>query len=247
MKIAVIGCGNMGGALVRGWCASGMAEDITITAKTQDTLDSYQTLYPELNVTLSNADAVSCSHYVIIAVKPWLVSQVISEMEAELEGKVVISVAANVRHKRIDYYAMPNIAAEYSQSMTFISPADEQGTVEDAVLELFSVVGQVMPVSESQLTAGMMMSGCGIAYVMRMIRAMMCGGVEMGFSPSQAQEIARQTMQGAVTLLRESGMHPDVAIDKVTTPGGVTIKGLNELDHSGFNSAIIRCLKAGLK
>lgn len=247
MKIAVIGCGNMGGALVRGWCASGMAEDITITAKTQDTLDSYQTLYPELNVTLSNADAVSRSHYVIIAVKPWLVSQVISEMEAELEGKVVISVAANVRHKRIDYYAMPNIAAEYSQSMTFISPADEQGTVEDAVLELFSVVGQVMPVSESQLTAGMMMSGCGIAYVMRMIRAMMCGGVEMGFSPSQAQEIARQTMQGAVTLLRESGMHPDVAIDKVTTPGGVTIKGLNELDHSGFNSAIIRCLKAGLK
>ena len=238
MKIAVIGCGNMGGALVRGWCASGMAEDITITAKTQDTLDSYQTLYPELNVTLSNADAVSRSHYVIIAVKPWLVSQVISEMEAELEGKVVISVAANVRHKRIDYYAMPNIAAEYSQSMTFISPADEQGTVEDAVLELFSVVGQVMPVSESQLTAGMMMSGCGIAYVMRMIRAMMCGGVEMGFSPSQAQEIARQTMQGAVTLLRESGMHPDVAIDKVTTPGGVTIKGLNELDHSGFNSAI---------
>lgn len=247
MKIAVIGCGNMGGALVRGWCASGMAEDITITAKTQDTLDSYQTLYPELNVTLSNADAVSRSHYVIIAVKPWLVSQVISEMEAELEGKVVISVAANVRHKRIDYYAMPNIAAEYSQSMTFISPADEQGTVEDAVLELFSVVGQVMPVCESQLTAGMMMSGCGIAYVMRMIRAMMCGGVEMGFSPSQAQEIARQTMQGAVTLLRESGMHPDVAIDKVTTPGGVTIKGLNELDHSGFNSAIIRCLKAGLK
>ena len=247
MKIAVIGCGNMGGALVRGWCASGMAEDITITAKTQDTLDSYQTLYPDLNVTLSNADAVSRSHYVIIAVKPWLVSQVISEMEAELEGKVVISVAANVRHKRIDYYAMPNIAAEYSQSMTFISPADEQGTVEDAVLELFSVVGQVMPVSESQLTAGMMMSGCGIAYVMRMIRAMMCGGVEMGFSPSQAQEIARQTMQGAVTLLRESGMHPDVAIDKVTTPGGVTIKGLNELDHSGFNSAIIRCLKAGLK
>ncbi|MBO4662002.1 MAG: pyrroline-5-carboxylate reductase [Bacteroidaceae bacterium] len=247
MKIAVIGCGNMGGALVRGWCASGIAEDITITAKTQDTLDSYQTLYPELNVTLSNADAVSRSHYVIIAVKPWLVSQVISEMEAELEGKVVISVAANVRHKRIDYYAMPNIAAEYSQSMTFISPADEQGTVEDAVLELFSVVGQVMPVSESQLTAGMMMSGCGIAYVMRMIRAMMCGGVEMGFSPSQAQEIARQTMQGAVTLLQESGMHPDVAIDKVTTPGGVTIKGLNELDHSGFNSAIIRCLKAGLK
>ena len=247
MKIAVIGCGNMGGALVRGWCASGIAEDITITAKSQSTLDTYQALYPELNVTLSNADAVRRSHYVIIAVKPWLVNQVLSEIEPELDGKVVISVAANVRHQRIDYYTMPNIAAEYSQSMTFITPANEAGNVNDAVLELFRRVGQVMPVSESQLTAGMMMSGCGIAYVIRMIRAMMCGGVEMGFSPSQAQEIARQTMQGAVTLLQESGLHPDVAIDRVTTPGGVTIKGLNELDHSGFNSAIIRCLKAGLK
>lgn len=247
MKIAVIGCGNMGGALVRGWCASGIAEDITITAKSQSTLDTYQALYPELNVTLSNADAVRRSHYVIIAVKPWLVNQVLSEIEPELDGKVVISVAANVLHQRIDYYAMPNIAAEYSQSMTFITPANEAGNVNEAVLELFRRVGQVMPVSESQLTAGMMMSGCGIAYVIRMIRAMMCGGVEMGFSPSQAQEIARQTMQGAVTLLQESGLHPDVAIDRVTTPGGVTIKGLNELDHSGFNSAIIRCLKAGLK
>ena len=247
MKIAVIGCGNMGGALVRGWCASGIAEDITITAKSQSTLDTYQALYPELNVTLSNADAVRRSHYVIIAVKPWLVNQVLSEIEPELDGKVVIAVAANIRHQRIDYYAMPNIAAEYSQSMTFITPANEAGNVNDAVLELFRRVGQVMPVSESQLTAGMMMSGCGIAYVIRMIRAMMCGGVEMGFSPSQAQEIARQTMQGAVTLLQESGLHPDVAIDRVTTPGGVTIKGLNELDHSGFNSAIIRCLKAGLK
>lgn len=247
MKIAVIGCGNMGGALVRGWCASGIAEDITITAKSQSTLDTYQALYPELNVTLSNADAVRRSHYVIIAVKPWLVNQLLSEIEPELDGKVVISVAANIRHQRIDYYAMPNIAAEYSQSMTFITPANEAGNVNDAVLELFRRVGQVMPVSESQLTAGMMMSGCGIAYVIRMIRAMMCGGVEMGFSPSQAQEIARQTMQGAVTLLQESGLHPDVAIDRVTTPGGVTIKGLNELDHSGFNSAIIRCLKAGLK
>lgn len=237
----------MGGALVSGWCASGMAEDITITAKTQSTLDAYQNLYPELNVTLSNADAVRRSHYVIIAVKPWLVNQVISEVETELEGKVLISVAANVRHQRIDYYAMPNIAAGYSQSMTFISPADEKATVENGVLELFSAVGQVMAVSESQLAAGMMMSGCGIAYVMRMIRAMMDGGVELGFSPSQAQEIALQTMQGAITLLQESGLHPDVAIDKVTTPGGVTIKGLNELDHCGFNSAVIRCLKAGLK
>ena len=95
--------------------------------------------------------------------------------------------------------------------------------------------------------AGMMMAGCGIAYVMRFLRAMMEGGVEMGFYPNEAKEIGMQTMQGAVSLLRETGLHPEAAIDKVTTPGGITIKGLNELDHAAFNSAVIRCLKAGLK
>jgi pyrroline-5-carboxylate reductase len=93
----------------------------------------------------------------------------------------------------------------------------------------------------------MMMASCGIAYVMRYIRAQMEGGCEMGFYPEQAKQIALQTMQGAVSLLKETGWHPEAAIDKVTTPGGVTIKGLNELDHSGFNSAVIRSLKAGLK
>ena len=97
------------------------------------------------------------------------------------------------------------------------------------------------------IAAGMMMAGCGIAYAMRFVRAMMEGGVEMGFYPRVAQQIAQQTMLGAVTLLQETGLHPEAAIDKVTTPGGITIKGLNELDHAGFNSAVIRCLKAGLK
>lgn len=92
-----------------------------------------------------------------------------------------------------------------------------------------------------------MMASCGIAYVMRYIRAQMEGGCEMGFYPAQAKQIALQTMQGAVSLLKETGWHPEEAIDKVTTPGGVTIKGLNELDHAGFNSAVIRSLKAGLK
>ena len=97
------------------------------------------------------------------------------------------------------------------------------------------------------IAPGMMMASCGIAYVMRYIRAQMEGGVEMGFRPAEAQAIAMQTMKGAVALLENTGLHPEAAIDRVTTPGGVTIKGLNELDHSGFNSAVIRSLKAGLK
>ena len=91
-----------------------------------------------------------------------------------------------------------------------------------------------------------MLSGCGIAYVMRFIHAMMEGGVEMGLYPKEAQEIAMQTMKGAVAVLEGRNMHPAVGIDKVTTPGGLTIRGLNELEHAGFNSAVIRCLKAGI-
>ena len=91
-----------------------------------------------------------------------------------------------------------------------------------------------------------MLAGCGIAYIMRFIHAMMEGGVEMGLYPAEAQQIAMQAMKGAVAVLEGSGMHPAVGIDKGTTPGGLTIRGLNELEHAGFSSAVIRCLKAGL-
>ena len=98
-----------------------------------------------------------------------------------------------------------------------------------------------------EVVAGNMLSGCGIAYIMRFLHAMMEGGVEMGLYPKDAQAIAMQAMKGAVAVLEGSDIHPAVAIDKVTTPGGLTIRGLNELDHAGFNDAVIRCLKAGLE
>lgn len=243
MKITNIGSGNMGGALVRGWAKTGLAKDLTITARTQQTLDRFVEAYPDIKATLDNREAVRDADVVVLAVKPWLVEQVIIEIEAELKDKLLISVAAGVRHDRIDVYAMPNIAAEFGQSMTFI----EEAAKADIAAELFGRVGQCKIVPQRLMDAGMMMAGCGIAYVMRFIRAMMEGGVEMGFYPHEAQKIAMQTMQGAVTLLRETGLHPEVAIDKVTTPGGITIKGLNELERSAFNSAVIQCLKAGLK
>ena len=161
----------------------------------------------------------------------------------EVKEQLVVSVAAGIRHEHIDVYAMPNIAAEFGESMTFVEEAPQAETV----AELFGRVGQSRVVPRRLMEAGMMMAGCGIAYVMRFLRAMMEGGVEMGFYPDDAKQIAMQTMQGAVSLLRETGLHPEAAIDRVTTPGGITIKGLNELDHACFSSAVIRCLKAGLE
>lgn len=250
MKIAVIGAGNMGGALIKGWAKAareGKADlDITLTARTQQTLDKFAALYPELHTLLNNKEAIQDADIVLLAVKPWLIDSILCEMGDALKDKTVISVAANARHERIDVYVMPNIAAEFGQSMTFIEETPNAEALQSAV-SLFSLVGQQQVVDQKHMGAGMMMAGCGIAYVMRFLRAMMEGGVEMGFYPKDAQQIAMQTMQGAITLLQETGLHPEVAIDKVTTPGGVTIKGLNELDHASFNSAVIRCLKAGLK
>ena len=242
-RIAIIGAGNMGGALVKGWTKAGMAANLTVTAHTQQTLDRLAEACPCISVTLDNKEAARGANVVVLAVKPWLVVQVIEEIEPVLKDKLVVSVAAGVRHERIDVYVMPNIAAEYGQSMTFVEEAPQA----TAVAELFGRVGQCRVVPQRLMDAGMMMAGCGIAYVMRFLRAMMEGGVEMGFYPDEAKQIAMQTMQGAVALLRETGLHPEAAIDKVTTPGGITIKGLNELDHAAFNSAVIRCLKAGLK
>lgn len=240
----------MGGALIKGWAKAvrmgKAALDITITAHTQQTLDRFAVSYPELHTSLNNKEAVKDADVVLLAVKPWLIDSVVSEISDVIGGKTVISVAANARHERIDIYAMPNIAAEFGQSMTFIEESTQVEALQKAV-ELFGLVGQLQVVDQKHMGAGMMMAGCGIAYVMRFLRAMMEGGVEMGFYPKAAQQIAQQTMQGAITLLSETGLHPEAAIDKVTTPGGVTIKGLNELDHAGFNSAVIRCLKAGLK
>ncbi len=246
MKITVIGAGNMGGALIRGWIRAGLSSNLTITARTKETLDGYKTACPELNVSLSNAEAVRNADIIVLAVKPWFISSVIDEIKDHINNKIIISVAANMRHEAVNIYAMPNIAAEYGESITFIEDTDNKAVLTKAE-QLFQLVGKIRIVAPKLMAAGMMLGGCGIAYIMRYIRAMMEGGVEMGFYPDEAKAVAMQTMKGAITLLEETGLHPEAAIDKVTTPGGITIKGLNELDHSGFNSAVINSLKAGLK
>ena len=258
-NITVIGSGNMGGALLRGWAkaAEKGAADLALTATAHSTkrLDALRNEHPGITVTTDNVDAVKDADVIVLAVKPWLIADVVRQIQPAIAAAerqpIIISVAANITAADLAtlvaadvpcVYAMPNIAAEYGESMTFV----EECTGAEAACDLFRLVGEVRIVPTRLMAAGMMMAGSGIAYVMRFLRAMMEGGVEMGFYPTDARDIAMQTMQGAVRLLRETNLHPEVAIDRVTTPGGITIRGLNELDHSGFNSAVIRCLKAGL-
>ena len=112
--------------------------------------------------------------------------------------------------------------------------------------QLFGQVGQCILTEERLLAAGTTLASCGIAYAMRYVRASVEGGVEIGFRADDALQIVLQTVKGAVSLLQATGHHPETEIDKVTTPGGVTIKGLNEMERAGFTSAVIRGLKAGM-
>ena len=113
------------------------------------------------------------------------------------------------------------------------------------VKTIFDAMGQTLITDEQHLPSGTTLASCGIAYAMRYIRAAAEGGVELGFRADDAKRIVMQTIKGAVAVLEASGLHPEAAIDLVTTPGGVTIRGLNEMEHAGFTSAVIRGLKAG--
>ena len=259
MKLSVIGAGNMGGALIHGWAKIGKVDSITIADKNEQLLANFKAKYPQITTTTDNAAAAKGADIVVLVVKPWLMPVVIDEIKAvlDLKKQIVVSDAANFTTDKLAeaigadgnlFYVIPNIAAEFGASMSFI--AKGKSATDEALAQvkgLYDLVGDTLVVAENLVGPGMMMASCGIAYVMRYIRAQMEGGCEMGFYPNQAKQIALQTMQGAVSLLKETGWHPEEAIDKVTTPGGVTIKGLNELDHAGFTSAVIRALKAGLK
>ena len=259
MRISVIGAGNMGGALIHGWAKSGKVERITIADKNEQLLANFKAKYPQITTTTDNAAAAKGADIVVLVVKPWLMPVVIDEIRPvlDLKQQIVVSDAANFTTDKLAeaigadgnlFYVIPNIAAEFGASMSFI--AKGKSASDEALAQvkgLYDLAGETIVVAENLMGAGMMMASCGIAYVFRYISAQMRGGCEMGFYPAQARQIALQTMQSAVTLLKETGMHPEEAIDKVTTPGGVTIKGLNELDHAGFTSAVIRALKAGLK
>lgn len=264
MKITVVGAGNMGGALARGWAKSEKvgAGCITVSDLNQETLKKIKGEFPGINVSSDNKEAVRGADIVVCAVKPWLVEPVVNGFKDVLDydRQVVVSIAASVMSAKLTelfqrpdgkvpplFYVIPNIAAEFGQSMSFVSAAKGvDKDTQEKVRDLFAAVGDALLVEERLVNPGMMMASCGIAHVMRYIRAMQEGGVEMGFYPAEALKIAMQTMLGAVNLLKETGLHPEAAIDKVTTPGGTTIKGLNALDHSGFNSAVIKALKAGL-
>lgn len=258
MSIAMIGVGAMGSAIVEGLMQlqSLRPEDIVVANPTKGKLEAFEKRGAV--ATTDNREAARRADVVCVCVKPWLVETVLREIEDVLRPKeqLLVVVAAGISPEQVKmwlpdtpplFLVIPNIAIAQLQSMTFVVPVGATPEQTARVKALFDEMGSSLVTDYQHLAAGTTLASCGIAYAMRYIRAAAEGGVELGFKADVAKDIVMQTMQGAVELLRDSGMHPEQAIDLVTTPGGVTIKGLNEMEHAGFTSAVIRGLKAGLK
>jgi len=251
----------MGGAMVEGLIKGDYIqnEDICLADPSRPIRDKFADM--GVTATPSNQLAAQGADVVCVVVKPWLVEQVLTGIRdvMDYDQQTLVVVAAGVKSESVvewmtkegkmipTFLVIPNIAIAQLESMTFIAPvvADVQQTAK--VKELFDTMGHSIITDEQHLGAGTTLASCGIAYAMRYIRAASEGGVELGFKADDAKQIVMQTMKGAVTLLEATGLHPEAAIDLVTTPGGVTIKGLNEMEHAGFTSSVIRGLKAGAK
>ena len=256
MKITIIGAGNMGGAIARALVNYEPAIDITLTAKTEKTLSKYS--LAGFKVTTDNVEAVKEADVIVFAVKPWLMEDVVRGVAGAIdcESQIVASVAAGVSFAQLELWLggkpsmfriIPNTAIEIGSGVTFISSYNASGQQRTMVLDMFSSMGYALEVEEGMMAAGTALASCGIAYAMKYIQASATGGQELGFDSEQACRIVEYTVKGAAELLLATGNAPQVEIDKVTTPGGMTMKGLAAMDDAGFSQAVADGLKACLK
>lgn len=257
IQIAIIGAGNMGGAIARGLSKGKLinSKNIRVSDVNQANLEAIKAFAPEVTVSISNRDIIKDADIIVLAVKPWLVEIISEEIENMVDYKkqIIVSIAAGIDFSQLAklfstdatiFRIIPNTAIELMQSVSTISSFNANKEQENLIVSLFAELGKAFLVPESQLNAFMSLSSCGIAYAFRYIRAATEGGVEMGIYPNVAKEVIIQTLRGAIELLETNGTHPEVEIDKVTTAGGTTIKGLNEMEAHGFTNAVIKGLKA---
>ena len=249
-KITIIGGGNLGSSIAKGLLKSEKynPENITVTRRK---IEKLQKLSDEgVNVLSDNKKAVENADIIILAVKPKTTEGILKEIEPALNGnQILISVVTGVSidsikkvtgDKATVFRAMPNTAIAIQESMTCISSKDGDENDVNIVMDIFNELGKAIVINEDLIDASTVLAACGIAYALRFIRAASQGGIEIGFDANTAQTIASQTVKGAASLLIEGGLHPEQEIDKVTTPRGITIAGLNEMEHKGFSSSLIK-------
>lgn len=250
-KVCILGGGNIGTAMAKGFVRSGYLKpsDIIITRRQPEHLKEFEK--EGYTVTRDNVFAVSHSEIVIIAVRPEQLAELVEEIKGSVDEDVhtVVSVVTGAAIKYIKgligkevpvIRVMPNTAVSICESMTCFSCEDVSREKKEKVRSLFSSVGKVLEIPEEYMVPATSLCACGIAFFLRCIRAASQGGIEIGFHSDEAILMAAQTARGAASILLESYGHPESEIDKVTTPRGCTIAGLNEMEHNGLSSAMIK-------
>ena len=255
MKIAIIGAGNMGGAIARGLALGQTIDtkDIYVSNPSQPKLDKLKEEFPDINVTNDNQEAVTGAEYIYLAVKPWLVKSVLHALKLR-KSQVLVSVAAAVTFEELAHYVpdkdmamfriVPNTAIRIRQSMTLIAERNTSGEQHRTLTDMLDEMGKTIYIEEKNIAAATALCSCGIAYVMKYVQACVQAGIELGIRPSDGKDLVAQTLKGAALMLEAPDANPAKEIEAVCTPGGYTIRGINQLDHDGFPSAIINAMKA---
>jgi pyrroline-5-carboxylate reductase len=249
--VAILGGGNVGRALARGWVEKGRfkAGEITITRRHPEKLNALAE--SGFHISDDNRAAITKARHVIVAVQPQQLRELLLDIHDSLDPKrhTLISVVSGATIRQIAdlvgddvpiVRAMPNTAISIGESMTCLAAPASCADALGRAKVLFEAVGTTTQIDESMMEAATALCACGIAFFLRSVRAASQGGIEIGFHPEDALLMAAQTAKGAAGLLLRQGAHPESEIDRVTTPRGCTIAGLNEMEHQGFSSALIK-------
>lgn len=257
MKVAILGGGNMGGAVGFGAVDKGIVgiNDIKISFPSPHIAERFKQSDYNITFTQSNIEAVEDADLILIAVKPWLAEEIFKEIAPVLKpNQMIASIIAGLSFDKMSEYlanesstlfrVIPNTAISIGESTTFIAQKRASEAQLSTITSLFDALGEIFIVTEEQMTAVTALSSCGIAYAFKYIDAATKGGVQLGIEPSQALKIVLQTVKGALSMLTHNNSEPQSEIDKVTTPGGITLKGLDAMEKGGFTNSVIDGLKA---
>jgi len=256
MKIAIIGTGNLGLSIAKGLVINNTYTALYLTKRKVESLDTWKE-YDKVYVTADNKKAVAASDILIFAVQPSQMEGILEEIKPELTEKhILISTITGFSIERIEakvgadvpvIRSMPNTAISVGKSMTCLC-SNALGKKRIAIAEaIFNGLGTSIIIDEKHMRAATVLCASGIAFWMRLIRATTQGGVQMGFDADIALKMSMHTAMGAAHLLIDSDSHPETEIDKVTTPRGCTITGLNQMEHEGLSSSLIKGLMASFE
>jgi len=256
MKLAIIGAGNLGIAIAEGLITTNAITTLYLTKRNPDAIQKFEE-YKGVTVTSDNRLAVENSDILIFAVQPSQFEAILHEVKDLLNEKhVLISTITGFTISRMesiigtDHYiirSMPNTAISVGKSMTCICSNEKGKKRIDLAKAIFNRLGTSISIPEEKMQAATVICASGIAFWMRLIRATTQGAIQLGFDAKEAQEMAMQTCSGAASLLIGSGNHPEQEIDKVTTPKGCTIEGLNQMEHGGLSSSLIKGIVASFE